>query len=106
MKAGQLDQRVTVERLQGGFDELGQPLPDTWAPLFTCWAAVEPLTGREFIAAQAAVREITARVKMRYRPGVTAADRIVHDGTTYSVTSVADVHSSRRELHLMCKAVG
>ena len=41
MKAGQLDQRVTVERLQGGFDELGQPLPDTWAHLFDCWAAVE-----------------------------------------------------------------
>lgn len=105
MKAGQLDQRVTVERFTSTEDELGQPI-ESWAPLFTCWAAVEPLTGREFIAAQAAVREITARVKMRYRPGVTAADRIVHDGTTYSVTSVADVHSSRRELHLMCKAVG
>lgn len=105
MKAGQLDQRVTLEQLVEGQDEAGQPFTD-WVPVFDAWAAVKPLTGREFIAAQAAVREITARVKMRYRPGVTAADRIVHDGTTYSVTSVADVHSSRRELHLMCKAVG
>ena len=105
MKAGQLDQRVTVERLQGGFDELGQPLPDTWAPLFTCWAAVEPLVGREYIAAGALLSEVTARIRMRYRPGITAADRVIHDGKVYGITSVADVHSSRRELQLQCKAL-
>ena len=106
MKAGQLDQRVTVERLQGGFDELGQPLPDTWAPLFTCWAAVEPLTGREYLAAQAAVSEVTAKIIMRYRPGITPADRVNHSGQVYGIEAVIDVHSSRRELHLMCKAIG
>ena len=106
MKAGDLDQRVTVERQQGGFDELGQPLPDTWAPLFTCWAAVEPLTGREYIAASAAVSEVTARIRMRFRPWMTAEDRVIHDGTTYGIESVIDVRSEHRELHLMCKALG
>ena len=106
MKAGQLDQRVTVERQQGGFDELGQPLPDTWAPLFSCWAAVEPLTGREFIAAAAAVSEVTAKIRLRYRPGVLGTDRVNHDGQVYGIEAVIDVHSSRRELHLRCKAVG
>ena len=106
MKAGDLDQRVTVERLQGGFDELGQPLPDTWAPLFTCWAAVEPLVGREYIAAQAAQSEVTARIRMRFRPWMTAQDRVIHDGKTYNIVSVIDVRSGHRELVLMCKAVG
>ena len=106
MKAGQLDQRVTVERLQGGFDELGQPLPDTWAPLFTCWAAVEPLVGREYIAAQAAMSEVKLKIIMRYRPGITPADRVSHNGTVYGIEAVIDVHSSRRELHLLCKAIG
>ena len=106
MKAGQLDQRATVERLSGGVDELGQPLPDTWAPLFTCWAAVEPLAGREYLAATALLSEVTARIRMRYRPGITAADRVIHNGKVYGVTSVADVHSSRRELQLQCRAIG
>ena len=106
MKAGDLDQRVTVERLQGGFDELGQPLPDTWAPLFTCWAAVEPLTGREYLAAQAAVSEVTARIRMRFRPWMTAQDRVIHDGKTYNIVSVVDPRSQGRELVLMCKAMG
>ena len=105
MRAGQLDQRVTVERLQGGFDELGQPLPDTWAPLFTCWAAVEPLVGREYIAAQAAMSEVKLKIIMRYRPGITPADRVNHNGQVYGIEAVIDVHSSRRELHLMCKAI-
>lgn len=105
MKAGSLDQRIVIERLVEGSDELGQPIND-WLPIVTTWAAVEPLVGREYIAAQAAVSEITARVRLRYRPGITAADRIVHDGTTYGITSVADVHSSRRELVLMVRAIG
>lgn len=106
MKAGDLDQRIRVERLQGGFDELGQPLPDTWAPLFTCWAAVEPLTGREYLAAQAAVSEVTARIRMRFRPWMTAEDRVIHNGTTYGIESLIDVRSENRELVLMCKALG
>ncbi len=102
MRAGQLDQRITLEQRVQGQDEFGQPV-DTWAPFLTAWAAVEPLAGREFIAAMAAVSEVTARVRLRYRPGVTSAMRVNHGGTLYGITHVADVRSARRELQLMCK---
>lgn len=105
MKAGALDQRIVIERLVEGADELGQPFTD-WLPIVTTWAAVEPLVGREYIAAGALLSEVTARVRMRYRPGITAADRVIHDGKVYGITSVADVHSSRRELQLQCRAIG
>ena len=104
MQAGRLDQRVTVERFTSTQDELGQPI-EAWAPLFTCWAAVEPLTGREYLAAQAAVSEVTARIRMRFRPWMTAEDRVIHNGTTYGIESLIDVRSDHRELVLMCKAV-
>lgn len=102
MRAGDLDQRVTVERFTSTQDELGQPI-ESWAPLFTCWAAVEPLTGREFIAAQAAQSEVTARIRMRFRPWMTAEDRVIHDGKTYNIVSVVDPRSQGRELVLMCR---
>ena len=89
MQAGQLDQRISVERFTSTTDPLGQPIEE-WAPAFTAWAAVEPLVGREYLAAQAAVSEVTAKIRLRYRPGV---------------TSVADVRSGGRELVLMCKAL-
>lgn len=102
MRSGQLDQRVTVERLVQGVDEIGQPV-DSWLPIFTAWAAVEPLVGREFIAAQAAQSEVSTRIRLRYRPGVTSADRVIHEDRTYNITSAADVHSDHRELVLMCR---
>ena len=105
MKAGALDQRIVIERLVEGYDELGQPI-NTWLPIITTWAAVTPLVGREYIAAGALLSEVTARVRMRYRPGITPADRVSHGGTVYGIEAVIDVHSSRRELHLMCKAIG
>ena len=105
MRAGALDQRIVIERLVEGYDELGQPIND-WLPIVTTWASVSPLTGREYLAAAALVAEVTARIRMRYRPGITAADRVIHDGKVYGITSVADVHSSRRELHLQCRAIG
>ena len=105
MRAGDLTERVTVERFTSTQDELGQPI-EAWAPLFTCWAAVEPLTGREYLAAQAAVSEVTARIRMRFRPWMTAQDRVIHNGTTYGIESLVDVRSDHRELVLMCKAVG
>lgn len=105
MKAGQLDQRVTIERKQGGFDALGQPLPDAWQPLCETWAAVEPLVGREYLAAQSLVSEVTAKIRMRWRPWITADDRVIHDGKAYSIQSLIDIRSSRRELVLMCKTM-
>ena len=38
--------------------------------------------------------------------GAKAADRVNHNGQVYGIEAVIDVHSSRRELHLMCKAIG
>lgn len=104
MRSGQLDQRISVERLVEGYDELGQPI-NTWLPIVTTWAAVEPLTGREYIAAQAAMSEVKLKIIMRYRPSITPADRVSHNGQVYGIEAVIDVHSSRRELHLMCKAL-
>lgn len=105
MRAGRLDQRVTVEQLVTIGDSWGGTV-EAWAPLMTVWAAVEPLVGREYLAAQAAQSEVTARVTMRYRRGITAQDRVIHDGTIYGIESLVDVRSGHRELVLMCKAVG
>lgn len=103
MKAGDLDQRVTLERLSGGVDELGQPLPDEWTAIGSCWASVRPLLGREYIAAQAVQSEVSTKVTIRYRPGITPADRVNHEGRIYNITAVLDVRSEHDELVLMVR---
>ena len=105
MQAGKLDQRVTLERFTTTHDDWGSPI-EAWAPLATVWAAVEPLNGREYIAAMQAQAETTARIRMRYRPGITQQDRVIHEGKTYGIEAVLDVRSQGKALVLMCKALG
>ena len=105
MKAGQLDQRVAIERVTYTQDEMGGVIY-TWAPLATVWAAVEPLNGREFFAASTTLSETTTRVRIRYRPDLTVVDRINHNGTLYDIQAIINPKSGDRELVLMCKAGG
>ena len=81
---------------------LGQPV-NVWAPIATVWAAVEPLVGREYMAAGALQSQVTTRIRMRYRPGITSQDRVIHQGKTYGIESTIDVRSQGRELVLMCR---
>ena len=102
--AGRLRHRITIERPDRQQDRnTGEWIP-RWVP---AWegvpAAIEPLSAREFIAAQAVQSEVTARIVIRYREGVTAAMRIVHNGRIYNIHGVLpDPDSGRSYLTLPC----
>lgn len=102
--AGRLRHRITIERP----DRQRDPLTGEWIAVWTpVWesvpAAIEPLSAREFIAAQAVQSEVTARIVIRYREGVTAAMRIVHNGQIYNIHGVLpDPDSGRSYLTLPC----
>lgn len=104
MRAGALDQRVTLEQRVEGQDEAGQPFED-WLPVFDAWAAVEPLRGRAVIRADAVANITDVLVKLRYRPGVLASMRIKHGSDTYSIATVINIKSANREVELLCKRV-
>ena len=102
MKSGALSARAKIERLVETEDRYGDTTNE-WVPVCTVWCAFEPLQGREYMAALQAQSEVSARIRMRYRPGITSADRVVHDGKTYGIDSVIHVKSARRELQLMVR---
>ena len=104
MRAGTLDQRVTLEQRVEGQDEAGQPFED-WLPYLSAWAAVYPLRGREIVAADAVAAITDVRVIIRYRPGITPAMRVQHGTDTYLIESVANIASANREIELLCKRV-
>jgi SPP1 family predicted phage head-tail adaptor len=101
MHAGALKERVVIEERTTAQDEFGQPV-ETWLPWATVYASIEPLSGREFFAAQQANAEITARIRIRYQPEVNARMRIVHAGRIYNIRAVIDPGMRHEELELMC----
>jgi SPP1 family predicted phage head-tail adaptor len=106
MNAGKMRQRVTLQRQTdtGGLDDYGQPLPP-WEDVASVWAAVDPLEGRELWAAQQVNAEISARISIRYREGVTTQMRVAFGDRLYDVLSLVDPEEGHRELQLLCRQV-
>lgn len=104
MYAGRMDTRVTVQRPETTRDAWGGVV-EGWGLVTSTWAAVEPLQGREFIAAMAVQAEATIRVRVRYLAGVDASCRVLlDDGRVLNITAVIDERNQHRFMQLMCKA--
>jgi len=105
MRIGPLRHRVTLQQRATGVDPYGQPV-DTWQDVATVWAQVEDLRGREFLEAkQAPGSEVTTRIRMRYRDGVTPDMRAVHKDRVLQVVAVLDPDGRATRLELMCAEV-
>lgn len=78
MQAGKLRHRVVIqEPIEVQDDDTGA-IEVTWTPIDTVWAAIEPLSAREFITSAAETSKVVARVSIRYRSDVTAKMRLYH----------------------------
>lgn len=124
MKFGKMRHRVTIQKLTRTDDGAGG-YTETWEDIATVWAAVEPLSGREYYLAQQTQAEVSHKVTMRYgqwydeyfltpfssaQEGETVVKpqmRIVYDGRPFSfdIQSVIDVKERHRELVVLCKEV-
>lgn len=105
MRIGELRHRVRVESKTVTRDGFGGEV-ETWAAVFTAWAAVEPLQGREFHEGRRAEAEVSTRIRMRYRSGVLPGMRVVWGDHTYDIEAAVEHKSERRELRLMCREWG
>jgi SPP1 family predicted phage head-tail adaptor len=86
MRAGTLRHLVTIQSKSATIDGYGGPV-DTWSDVCTVHASIEPLAGREFIAAQAVNIETTGKIRIRYRSDVTAAMRVVFGTRLFNITA-------------------
>ncbi len=96
--AGDFNQRVTIEAKVYDLDTDGEQiyvdtdgatLEDTWEAVASMISAqIMPISGGELIAAAAVQSKVTTRIRIRYRPGITAAMRVIHRSTTYGIEAV------------------
>ena len=102
LAAGKLRHRVILQEQQSVQDTLGEMIVN-WVEIARPWAAVEPLSAREFVASAAGQSQVTARITIRYRAGVNATQRILHRGKIYNIEGVlADKESGLEYLTLPC----
>ena len=84
LDAGTLRHRLQFQSLLRYIDTAGDTV-EAWVTDFEVWGSVEPLSVREFLASQAVQSQVTARVVVRYRPGIVPTQRIVFRGKVYNI---------------------
>lgn len=98
--SGKLRHRVSLQTLVSDRDSEGV-LQQSWMEVAEVWAAVEPLSARDFVQAGADQSEVSARITIRYRDNVNAGMRVVHRGKLYDIRGVlADKESGLEYLTL------
>lgn len=75
---------------------------DSDTPLDSVPAEVLTGPGREFNSADATQAEVTARIQMRWFPGLLPAMRILWDGNPYEIVSIETDATARREYRVKC----
>lgn len=102
MNAGELRHSITIEQAVETQDGYGAPAV-TWTPFAAQRRAkVEPLSGREYFAAQAMQATIDTKITLRYLAGVTPKMRVTYAGRVFDIDTPINVDERNRWLILMC----
>jgi SPP1 family predicted phage head-tail adaptor len=101
IRIGRLKDRVTLQRLTETLDEYGKP-DKSWLTEAESWAGIEPISGRERIAGDQVIADLTHKVVMRYRAGVSPKMRLVNGTRVLEIASVIDQNNRHEQLELLC----
>lgn len=103
MKSGQLNQRVTVQKLAATRDSTGEEL-ETWTTVATRWANIEPLRGKEKYQRSGETTTNFYKVLMRYEAGLlSTARRLVYGSQHLDIESVINIDEANSGYELTCR---
>lgn len=101
INAGELNKNVILQYqsiTQNGYGE--QDI--TWTDLDFVWAKIEPLTGREYFAAQQLHAEAKIKLTIRYRTGINPAMRFKYGNRAFNIVSIQNVNQANTALEIAC----
>jgi len=104
LDAGRLKHRVVIEAPTRTQNPTTGEVMTTWAAIASVFASIEPLSAKDFIAAQTLKSKINTRIVIRYRSGLNTAMRLVGpDGTIYTPAGfLPDADTGREYLTVPC----
>jgi SPP1 family predicted phage head-tail adaptor len=88
MNAGDLRHRITLQKQRTGQDNYGQPLENEYDDFTTVWAAVNPILGKEYFAAETIQSDVTHRIRLRYCKGITPDMRVKFGDRYFTIISL------------------
>lgn len=90
LNIGNMDRRIAIERETESVSPSGDPRK-TWMPLATVWAEILQQTASEFFTGYGEAETGNVIFRVRFRPGITTADRVNYDGTAYGIKEIKEL---------------
>jgi SPP1 family predicted phage head-tail adaptor len=90
LNIGNMDRRITVERETETVTPSGSVVK-VWTPVATAWAEVLQQAANEFFTGYGEAETGTVIFRVRYRPGITTADRVSYDGIPYGLKEIKEL---------------
>lgn len=110
MKAGDLNDLITIQQRQAGEDEAGQPVL-TWVDFVQVWANVRGATGMASIRQSGMQDNVAASInsysfRIRYLEGIDAGMRVLLNGQPFDIKQVRMDFAKREWTDLVCEQGG
>ena len=86
MKLGRMRYRVELQEYTSTRDKDGFATKD-WNTIATVWADIVPVSGKEFLSQATETAEVTYKIYIRYRLGITSSMRVLWDGHVFEIVS-------------------
>jgi len=98
---GDLRHRLTIEQpVRTGDDGGGADV--TWEAVATVWGAIDTVRGTETLKAEGLKGQLTHRIRIRHRPGLTSAMRLRKATRVFNIQALADPDGRQRWLECLC----
>lgn len=88
LKAGDLTERISIEKRGGRENENGEPLPDDWVTHATTWANVRFMSGKEHVVSGAVRSSAVASMRIRFRRDIESEMRVRYSDQLYDIVAV------------------
>ncbi len=99
---GQLKRKISIQSATKVQDDFGEET-ETWATDATMWASIQSVSGGEGITGNQINPEVTHKIMMRYRAGVTPANRVLYGTRVFDINVVRNIFEENRWLELLCR---
>lgn len=104
LNPGTLNRRIAIQQLAAGVDLIGQPV-NTWSDVAQVWADMRFRSGLESIKGDVETSMARVSVRIRYRTGITAGMRVLHESVAYDIEAVLPDLTGKVYCDLVCVRV-
>ncbi len=104
MKAGALRHKVIIEKPTEVTNSIGEIIT-TWSTFATVWAEILPLSGKEYWSSKQVNSEVTGKIRIRYKSGITPKMRVKYGTRIFNIEAIMNYLEKNIEIILLVKEV-